>query len=88
MKNKVIILFTLINFFFTLCYAQHQNEKGYTDFIIKGQKLYALTGSGHINTFDINTGAAIDTNIHTGSPVISINIDKKENIIVIERIKK
>ena len=66
------------------CNAQHIKEKNYTDFAIKGNRLLALSSSGHINIFDINTGDNIDTNIRADTTIIAFNLNKKGAITVVE----
>ncbi|MDB5116876.1 MAG: hypothetical protein JWQ79_2368 [Mucilaginibacter sp.] len=83
MQMRLIYLMGLL-FSFSLfsCNATYRKETKYTDFIIKSNKLYALTANGHINTLDINTEAVIDTNIHADTTITAISIDKTKNIVV------
>jgi ligand-binding sensor domain-containing protein len=86
MPRNHILLFTLLfNCILYSCKAQRQTEKSYVDAIIKNNRLFALTSSGHINIFDTNTGTAIDTNIHTVSAITAIGTDRKGQIIVTEK---
>jgi hypothetical protein len=89
MANRFIIFcFFLLNCALVSCEAQNQSEKHYVDLIIKGHKLFALTANGHINVLDANSGALIDTNIHSDTTIASMNLDRKGNIVVVESNKK
>jgi hypothetical protein len=89
MANRFTIFFLLIfNCIFISCKAQNRSEKHYADMILKGNKLFALTESGHINTLDANSGAIIDTTIHSDTTIAAMNIDRKGNIVVITNHQK
>ena len=54
----------------------------YTDFVIRGNQLWALTPAGKVKVFDVSTGALLPVKINTGSKILQLAKDRTGNIIL------
>lgn len=82
--KKTLLFLLSISLALNSCKAQ-THETHYITGVIKGSKLLALTVRGSINSFDINTGAAIDTNIQLPKAITAIAINKKGEVFVADK---
>jgi hypothetical protein len=84
MKTLPLIILSL---FFVVAQGFAQSKKNtslqdYKDFVLDGDRVWALTKSGNFNIFDINTGNETEQHIYNGSDIAVVARDANGSIVI------